>query len=191
MVYGYARVSSKGQQREGNSLEEQKKILVDAGAQIIIEECFSGATTHRPKFDELIQQLKSGDTLIVTKMDRFARTLIEGAILVKNLVDREIIVNILNIGEIKKTPTGKMTLHIMLVFAEFERDMIIERTQAGKEIARQNPGYKEGRPFKYSKAQIDHALSLLETHSYTQVENMTGISKSTLLRAKRRAQAKG
>lgn len=72
-----------------------------------------------------------------------------------------------------------------MAFAEFERDMIVERTQEGKAIARQQPGYREGRPKKYTKKQIDHAIELLEDKSYKQVEEMTGISKSTLIRAKR------
>ena len=60
--------------------------------------------------------------------------------------------------------------------------MIVQRTQEGKAIARLNPNYREGRPKKYTKKQLDHALSLLENHSYNQVSEMTGISKSTLLR---------
>lgn len=74
----------------------------------------------------------------------------------------------------------------MLAFAEFERDMIVERTQEGKAIANQNPDFKEGRPKKFSKVQIKHALDLLNEYSYKQVEQMTGISKSTLIRAKRK-----
>jgi DNA invertase Pin-like site-specific DNA recombinase len=77
----------------------------------------------------------------------------------------------------------------MSAFAEFERDMIVERTQEGKAIAKQHDDFKEGRPRKYGRKQIEHALSLLETHSYTEVERMTGISKSTLIRRKKEAQA--
>ena len=73
----------------------------------------------------------------------------------------------------------------MLAFAEFERDMIVERTQEGKMIAKQNPDFKEGRPKKFSKVQINHALELLDKYSYKQVEQMTGISKSTLIRNKK------
>ena len=73
----------------------------------------------------------------------------------------------------------------MLAFAEFERDMIVERTQEGKAIAKLNPDFKEGRPKKFSKVQINHALDLLSEYSYKQVEQMTGISKSTLIRAKK------
>ena len=87
-------------------------------------------------------------------------------------------------GCIDNTPTGKLILTVMLAFAEFERDMIVERTQEGRAIARLNPDYKEGRKKKFTSQQINHALELLETHSYKQVEALTGISKSTLIRAK-------
>ena len=76
--------------------------------------------------------------------------------------------------------------NVLLSFAQFERDMIVERTQEGKAIARLKPDYREGRPRKYSKKQINHALELLKTHSYKQVDELTGISKSTLIRAKKR-----
>ena len=69
--------------------------------------------------------------------------------------------------------------------------MIVERTQEGRSIARQKPGYREGRPKKYSSAQIDHAIDLLSDHSYTQVVDMTGISRATLAREKRRRVAEG
>ena len=74
--------------------------------------------------------------------------------------------------------------NILLSFAQFERDMIVEWTQEGKAIARQNPNFREGRPRKYSKTQIKHAVELLDTYSYRQVKEMTGISKSTLIRNK-------
>lgn len=87
------------------------------------------------------------------------------------------------------TPTGKLIRNIMLAFAEFERDMIVERTQEGKAIAKQKPDFREGRPYVYSHKQIEHALNLLNDYSYKQVEELTGISKSTLIRAKRKAES--
>ena len=74
----------------------------------------------------------------------------------------------------------------MLAFAEFERDMIVERTSEGKAIAKQNPDFKEGRPPKYSRAQLNHAMELLEKYSYKQVGEMTGIGKSTLNRERKK-----
>ena len=85
MIYGYARVSSIGQANDGNSLEAQEKALKEKGCQEIYQEAFTGTTTNRPKFTELIGKLQSGDTLIVTKLDRFARTATEGAALVEQL----------------------------------------------------------------------------------------------------------
>lgn len=79
--------------------------------------------------------------------------------------------------------------NFMLAFAEFERDMIVERTGEGKAIARQNPGFREGRPPKYGRVQMNYAVELLEGHSYREVEQMTGINKNTLLRAKRKLEA--
>ncbi|EKE30823.1 putative site-specific recombinase [Salimicrobium jeotgali] len=73
----------------------------------------------------------------------------------------------------------------MTSFAQFERDMIVEQTQDGKALAKKRPDFCEGRPKKYNKKQIDHALQLLEEASYREVEQMTGISMSTLKRAKR------
>ncbi len=82
---------------------------------------------------------------------------------------------------------GKFFLTTLLAVAEMERNIIIGRTQAGKEVAKQNPNYKDGRPKKYGSDRIQASLELLETKSYTQVANLTGISKSTLIRAKKKA----
>ena len=87
-------------------------------------------------------------------------------------------------GTIDNTPTGKLIRNIMLSFSEFEHDMIVQRTQEGKAIARQNADFKDGRPKKFTRVQLDHALELLEAHSYKQVARMTGISTTTLYRAK-------
>lgn len=147
MKYGYGRVSSR-KQIYGNSLEAQREKLIDAGAEEIIEECYTGTKTKRPQFTTLINKLKPGDTLIVCKLDRFARTTSDGAKLVQELVERGVTVNILNMGIADNTPLGKFMINIMFSFAEFERDMIAERTQEGKQIARQKENYREGRPKK-------------------------------------------
>ena len=188
MIYGYARVSTATQGRDGNSLEEQSAALVSYGCQEIITESFTGKTMDRPKFQELLNRLQANDTLVVCKLDRFARTAIEGVQTVKELFERGIKVHILNMGLIENTLTGNLILTVMLAFAEYERGMIVERTQMGKAAARQNPNFKDGRPKKYSSAQIALALNLLNNgKTYREVENMTGISKSTLLRAKKKA----
>ncbi|MBQ6480789.1 MAG: recombinase family protein [Anaerolineaceae bacterium] len=189
-VYGYARVSTNGQARDGNSLEAQKKALHDAGAEIIFQEKYTGTKANRPQLDKLLSEIEAGDTLIVTKLDRIARSLIQGVELINMLLEKGIKVNILNMGILDNTPSGKLIRSIFFAFAEFERDMIVERTQEGKAIAKKKDGYREGRPKKFTHQQIEHAMELLEEYSYTQVEVMTGISKSTLTRAKRQKRQK-
>ena len=192
MIYGYARVSTIGQKRDGNSLEEQVAELKEYGCQRIVTEAFTGKTMERPTFQKLLEALEGGDTLVVCKLDRFARTTIEGVQTLRGLFERGVKVYILNMGMIENTLTGNLILTVMLAFAEFERNTIIDRTQTGKALARQNPDYREGRPRKYKPQQIRHALDLLEGgNSYKQVERMTGISKSTLVRARRQSALEG
>lgn len=186
MIYGYARVSTKGQAKDGNSLEAQEIALRSAGAIEIYADAFTGTKANRPELDKLLAVMQSGDTMVVTKLDRIARSATQGIALIQSLLDRGIVVHVLNMGLMDNTPTSKLIRNIMLAFAEFERDMIVERTQEGKAIAKLNPDFKEGRPKKFSKVQISHALDLLNEYSYKQVEQVTGISKSTLIRAKRK-----
>ena len=126
--------------------------------------------------------IEDGDKLIITRLDRIARSLIQGVQLLETLSEKGVIVEVLNMGD--DTPTGKLIRNIMLSFSEFEHDMIVQRTQEGKAIARQNTDFKDGRPKKFSRVQLDHALELLETHSYKQVERLTGISVTTIYRAR-------
>lgn len=190
MVYGYARVSTLKQEKNGNSLDEQREKLQAAGAQEIVTDSYTGTKMNRPAFTALLDKLAEGDTLIVTKLDRFARTAVEGGAIVKTLHERGVTINILNMGIADNTPMGKLMVTMLLAFAEFERDMIVERTQAGKAIARANGKQVDGRPKKFTHAQMEHAMQLLAAgNSYTAVEEMTGISKSTLIREKRKIKA--
>lgn len=180
MKYGYARVSTIHQ-----DLETQINMLEEEGCDKIITEKISGTKNSRPNFDQLIVELNEGDTLVVTKVDRFARNTRNALDVIYDLFNRGVRVHILNMGIIENTPTGRLIFSIFSAFAEFERDMIVERTQEGKQLAKQRPGFREGRPRKFSKKQIELALHQLETHSYKEVTEMTGISESTLLRCKR------
>ena len=190
MIYGYARVSTAGQAASGNSLADQQEQLTKAGCQEIIVEQYTGSTTHRPAFTQLLDKLQPDDTLVVTKLDRIARNAGEGINLINDLMKKGIKVHILNIGLLDNTPTGKLIANIMLAFAQFERDMIIERTQAGKAIAKQKADFVDGRP-RIPASQTDHALELLEEGlSYKQVARKTGISISTLARRVREKRAK-
>ncbi|PYF02325.1 DNA invertase Pin-like site-specific DNA recombinase [Ureibacillus chungkukjangi] len=177
-VYGYARVSTKGQ-----DLEAQIQALHNENVETIYQEKFTGTSTERPKLKELLEVLQKGDKLVVTKLDRLARNTKEGIELVEQLFKKDVKVHVLNVGLLENTSMGRFFLTTLLAVAEMERNMIVERTQEGKAIAKLNPNYREGRPNKYTKKQLDHAISLLESNSYNQVADLTGISKSTLIRA--------
>lgn len=187
MIYGYARVSSKAQ-LHGNSLEEQTATLKENGAMKIISEQYTGKTTSRPKFKKLVDELCTGDTLMVTKLDRLARNVTEGIELIRDLFQKGVKVHVLNVGLLENTAMGNFFITTLLAVAELERSMIIERTQAGKEVARTKDGFREGRPPLADK-KIKYALELLKGHSYKEVVEATGISKTTLWRAKQKQRA--
>jgi len=185
MKYGYARVSTRGQ-----DLQAQINILEQEDCQEVHKEKFTGTQRDRPKFNKLLEVLQKGDTLTVTKLDRLARNTREGIEVVEYLFDRGVRVHVLNVGLLEDTTMGRFFLQTMLAVAEMERNMIVERTQEGKAIAKQQPDFREGRPKKYNRRHINHALKLLKNNSYKQVEEMTGISKSTLIRAKNKEKGK-
>lgn len=182
MIYGYARVSSFGQALDGNSLEAQEKALREAGAEEIYKDTYTGTKTHRPGLDALIERLKDGDTFIATKLDRVARSMISGYELIDGLLNRGVRVHILNLGMMDNTPTNKMIRNIFLAFAEFERDMIWERTQEGKNIKRaSDPGYKEGRrPKEYNGELFDNLFAQVSEGGMSVVEaaRCLGVSRS-------------
>lgn len=145
MIYGYARVSTNGQARDGTSLEAQKALLAQHGAERIFHESFTGTTRHRPEFDKLMAEISEGDTLVVAKLDRIARSTIHGCEIITELLNRGVTINVLNMGVMDNSTTGKLMRSIFFAFAEFERDMIVERTSEGKAVAREKEGYREGR----------------------------------------------
>ena len=189
MIYGYCRVSTASQELNGNSLKGQAEAIKAAGATKVFSETISGATqpVNRPQLSALLSEIKEGDTLICTKLDRISRSCTDGYTFIQSLLDRGVKVHVLNLGMMDNSTTGKLICQIFCAFAEFERSTIRERMIEGKAIAKQKPDYHEGRPCKYTNKQINHALSLLdEGNSYTSVSEITGISVSTLARAKRK-----
>ncbi|MCC4085809.1 recombinase family protein [Enterococcus faecalis] len=181
MIFGYARVSTWGQ-----DLEAQIISLKKAGCEKIYTEKYTGTKVERIEFQKLLNELTEGDTLVVTKLDRFARSTIQGIETIKNLFEQGVKVHILNMGIIEDTPTGRLTFTIFSAFAEFERDMIVERTQEGKALAKTKPGFREGRPKKYTKDQLDLGMVLLKENSTKMVSRKTEISEATLYREKRK-----
>ena len=187
MVYGYCRVSTPGQ-KDNYSFEEQRNAILERYPQAeIYEETYSGAKV-RPIFTELMDKLQKGDILAVSKLDRFCRSTKEGLEYIQQLKDKGVTVDIFNIGVISDTPVGKMFLTVMLAVAELERETIISRMAAGKELAKKNnPNYREGRPRKYSDEQLKMAVELLyQGFSYKTVMRLTGIGRTTLVTAKQK-----
>ena len=132
--------------------------------------------------------------IVVTKLDRLARNTVEGIQIVKEIFKKKASVHVLNVGLLEDTAMGQFFITTLLAVAELERNQIVERTQTGKAMAKANAQAKgekfiEGRPKKFDAMQIENAINLLETHSYAQVVKLTGISKSTLIRAKKRKEA--
>jgi len=181
MIYGYARVSTKGQAKDGNSLEAQDKVLREAGAEKIYCDSFTGTKLTRPEFDKLKALLQEGDTLIVTKLDRFARSVTQGIEMIEELISKGVTVHILNLGIMDNSPTGRLIRNVMLSFAEFERDMIVERTQEGKAIAREKGIRVDGRPMKVvPPEELEKFRKLQKGGELTVVEccKQLGISRS-------------
>ena len=182
MIYGYARVSTKGQERDGNSLEEQEARLRENGATEIYVDAYTGTKMDRPKLQVLLSMVKAGDTIVATKLDRISRSASQGIALVDELLEKGVTLHILNMGLLNNTPTGKLIRNIMLSFAEFERDMIVERTSEGKAIARQRPDYKEGRkeividPVAFEKCRELQKKGAMNVETCCEV---LGISRST------------
>lgn len=183
MIYGYARVSTVGQANYGNSLAGQEEQLRSAGCEEIYHDSFTGTKMDRPEFTALLARLKSGDRLVVTKLDRFARTAAGGIETIRELLNRGVSIHILNMGLIDNTPTGRLMVTMLLGFAEFDRDMIVERTQSGKAVARASkPDYREGRPEKeIDKATFQRFCEKTKRHQMTVGEacEALGISRTT------------
>ena len=104
MICGYARVSTKYQEKEGNSLDSQEEQLKTAGAKIVFKDSYSGATLDRPQFKELRKALEAGDTLMVTKLDRLARYATQGIELIDELLSNGREVHVVNMGLRAQTP---------------------------------------------------------------------------------------
>ena len=183
MIYGYARVSTRGQ-----SLDEQidKLITIGVNEHNIYSEKYTGTRTERPEFNRLLDVLENGDTLVITKLDRLARNTREALGVIENLMSREIAIQVLNLGTIENTSIGRLIYTTLLAVAELERDMIVERTQEGKAYAKKNnPNFKEGRPKRKLTPKYLHAIEVLKENSFTETERKTGISRSTLQRIKK------
>lgn len=179
-IYGYARVST-AQQDYATQIEDLKR----AGVTKIFKDKYTGTTADRPEFDKLMAKIKNGDTLIVTKLDRLARNTQDALNIVKKMNAEGVILRVLNIGTIDNSPSGRLIFTVFSAFAEFERDLIVSRTQEGKAWAKaNNPNFHDGMPRKYDQEQINFAWKLhtQEHMSYAEISKKLGMSKATIYR---------
>src|SRR5579872_5991645 len=179
MKIGYARVSTREQ-----NLDMQVIALENAGSEKIYEEIVSGVKADRPVLNNLLKQLRPGDTLIVWKLDRLGRSLKHLVDLVQVLIQNNIGLCSLNDPIDTTTTQGRLIFGIFASLAEFERELIRERTQAGLKSARAR-GRKGGRPKGISqsameKATIAEALYKNGSISVKKIAAQLGISKTTL-----------
>lgn len=177
MNIGYARVSSQHQ-----NLDMQLDALTRADCIHIFQEKLTGSRKDRPELEAMLKMLRAGDTVVVYKLDRIARSLKHIISIVNQF--HEIGVNFISIHEKidTTTPMGRYLFHNMAALAELERDLIIERTNSGLAAARAR-GRVGGRP-KADKKQIEKALKLYDakTHSIAEIEEICGITDTTLYR---------
>lgn len=182
MTYGYARVSTVGQAKDGNSLSAQRQAFVNYGIEEanIYEEAYTGMTSERPEFQKILQKIKKGDTLVVTKLDRFSRSAAEGIKVINSLHEQGIIVEILNMGRVDFSPMGKLMVTMLLAFAEFEHDNILERLHEGKAVAKAQGKKVDGR-YKKEPVEFESYKKLVEDNKITVVQacNELGIGRTT------------
>ena len=180
MVFGYARVSTKHQ-----SFDMQVDALEKAGCDRIYKEKLSATKKNRPELDRLLESLRPGDKVVVWKLDRIGRSMSDMVKLANHFIENEIQFESLTQGiRLDDSAFGKMVFNIFSAFAEFERDLISERTKAGLDAARQK-GRVGGRPkglSKQAKIKAAAAATLYKKNEYTVKEicNELKISSSTL-----------
>lgn len=179
--YGYARVSTAGQDLE-SQIEELRK--QGCKQENIFAEKFTGTKTkQRKELQRLLDVIKPGDELIVTKLDRLGRKTVDIIKLIDELLKQGIVVNVLSMGRLDNSASGKLMTTVVLAFAEFERDMIVQRTSEGKAYARKhNKNFKEGRPRRKITDRYRKIYEFKQTHTYKETEQMCGVSRSTIQR---------
>lgn len=186
MLIGYARVSTRDQ-----NLDLQIDALRNAGCEKIFEDKISGARTERPGLSRLKDSLRPGDTLIIWRLDRLARSTKDLINWVNWLREQGVMLKSLNDPIDTTSPSGELVFTIFAAVAQFERDVNRERSRAGMEAARER-GRFGGRPPTLSKDKLELLMSLYyeKKHSVMKLCEMFEISKSGFYKMKRSHEAK-
>jgi DNA invertase Pin-like site-specific DNA recombinase len=177
-LLGYARVSTTDQQPH-----LQDDALERAGCYRVFTQTASGARADRPTLQQLLDQLRPGDTLVVWKLDRLGRSLRHLVDTVTGLADRGIGFRSLQEAIDTTTPGGKLVFHVFAALAEFERDLIRERTSAGLAAARAR-GRHGGRPSVLTghKLQVAREMYASRQYTVTAIANTLGVSRASIYR---------
>ena len=178
MIYGYARVSTGDQ-----TTDLQKDALAKAGCDRIFTDVASGAKAHRPELDHMLDLLRKGDTVVVWKLDRLGRSMQNLVDLMTMFDEKGVQFRSLTESIDTSTPGGTLVFNIFGSLAQFERDLIRERTSAGLAAARAR-GRKGGRPAKLDEKQVREVRRLYESKSVTagQLASMMHVGRSTIYR---------
>ena len=181
MKIGYARVSTKDQ-----NLDLQIEALQKAGCEKIYQEKISGATKNRPELDKMIEQFRQGDELYVWRLDRLGRSLKNIIDLVLSLNDKGIIIKGISDGVDTSTINGRLFLNLMASLAEYERELIRERTNAGLQSARAR-GRTGGRPKGFTKEKVAKLLVMRSiykdlTKTPEEIYKGLGLTRATFYR---------
>ncbi|WP_080402667.1 recombinase family protein [Burkholderia ubonensis] len=185
-TFAYARVSTIDQ-TAANQLHEIEAAGFSVDKRRIITESISGSVSaeQRPGFADLLRRLEEGDVLIVTKLDRLGRNAMDVRATVEALADRSVRIHCLALGGVDLTSAaGRMTMQVLNAVAEFERDLLIERTQAGIARAR-TAGKTLGRPSALTRQQRDEVhQQLREGASVASLARRYGTSRQTIMRVR-------
>ncbi len=178
MLVGYARVSTPDQK-----LDLQLDALKEAGAERVFSDVASGVKSERPGRTDALDFARQGDTLVVWRLDRFGRSTSDLLATLDTLRERGIGFRSLTEGIDTTTATGRLVLHVFAALAEFERELIRERTKAGIESARAR-GRKGGRKPKLTPAKVELASKMMKDRTITirEVCDAVGVSAATLYR---------
>ena len=186
MIYGYCRAAA-SKQIELGYLEEQEDLIKERYYDSIIFKESSLDMNVKPEFEKITNPLNPEDILVVTQLDRFATSIGDAVDIIASIRDKQASIHILNIGLVDFSILGNILFKTLCAVNNFDKALLVERIQSGKNKAKKTSGFKEGRPKKFSEEQIQEALDMLNSYSYKKVEELTGISKSTLIRAKKQA----
>ncbi|WP_057461770.1 recombinase family protein [Pseudovibrio sp. POLY-S9] len=183
-TFAYARVSTTGQTTE-NQIQEIEAAGFAVEPHRIISETISGSMpmSRRPGFTRLMDRLEIGDVLVVTKLDRLGRDAMDVSATVQQLADVGVRVHCLALGGIDLASSArKMTMHVINAVAQFERDLLVERTQSGLQRAKAE-GKSLGRPQRLSSQEKQEALQDLESGlSISATARKHGVSRQTIMR---------